>query len=315
MGINNQGDVVSVFHGNPDFCVLYAAGSENQLPIYGNPDNCKPYAINDNRQIAGTFIHSGVTHGFVWTTTGINPISGQYTELLAANGNFNDKTAAYGIDPNGNVVGSMWVGGFEHAAAWNLRCKRVACFYVATDLGAFDCSGCSSRAFGTNGSEVVGESRFPGGEVHAVLWQNNVMFDISPVNGGTSSANAVNLNSDAVGFVDSDTALWHNQTPTRLIVSQHIVATAISSDGWIVGMISPLIWGDRSYLVSPCGPQNLATMLDKSGTGWRILAVRGINSQHRIVGTAFRSTSNPPDSQGYVHAIVLVPNGANPCSS
>src|SRR5436190_6540250 len=206
LGINNQGDVVSMLSdSNTQFCILSAGGSQNQLPFFGNAYACRPYAINDNRQIVGTFDDMGVIHGFLFTTTGINPITGQYIELLSTSGNFNDQTAAYGIDPNGNIVGSIWVAGHEHAAVWNLRCKWRACFYVATDLGAFNCSGCFSRAFGVNGSEVVGESSFPGGEVHAVLWQNNVMYDISPVNGGTSSAKAVNLNNDAVGYVDSDT--------------------------------------------------------------------------------------------------------------
>ena len=314
-GINNQGDTVSEhYFSYSSTCFLNAGGSQNQLPIYGNPSSCIPYAINDNRQIVGTLVHSGRLHGFLWTTTGINPLTGQYIELLSTSGNSSDETAAYGIDPNGNVVGSMWVGGSEHAAAWNLRCKRLVCFYVATDFGAFNCSGCFSRAFATNGSEVVGQSSFPGGEIHAVLWQNNVTFDISPVNGGTSSANAVNLNGDAVGYVDSDTALWHNQTLNRLITSQNIQATAISSDGWIVGMSTPLA-GSGSYLVAPCGPQNLANMLDKSATGWEIAAIHGINNQHWIVGTGFHSIHTPPDNIGHYHAIVLIPNGGNPCPS
>ena len=83
-------------------------------------------------------------------------------------------------------------------------------------------------------------------------------------------------------------------------------AYAISSDDWVVG--NSKAWsggaGDAFLRVSdPNCPTmvNLNSLLDGSGTGWKVVQAYGINTLHQIVGQA-------TDSKGKMHAVLLTPD-------
>lgn len=103
---------------------------------------------------------------------------------------------AYGINANGQAVGSTYVGGNEAAYLYSGGSM--------TALGTL--GGLSSAARGINASgQIIGGAQTADGAYHAFLYSNGSMADLGTLGGSSSFASGINDSGQVVGgFVAAD---------------------------------------------------------------------------------------------------------------
>ena len=316
--INTAGQITGdLAYGNSQYCFLYSPGAVGATFTSAAASTlwCDARAINSSGWITGSIYmpNAGVLNAFLRS-----PSSGKiwnYPSTYANPGGIYYNSYGWGIDDSLNVVGEMDAyypsNGdiFQIASSWNSTGTPVT-VPGYSQAYATSASGAYVALYDTYGSQPP------------TLW--NISY-LNPYCGywdglnEISVAYAVNNHGNSVGFSvcadfgDSNlhATLWtsppsyFNENGTDLGFAPS-VAYAISNDGWIVG--HSLAWsgsvGDAFLRVSdPRCPMlvNLNSLLDGSGTGWKVVRAYGINTVHQIVGQA-------ADSKGRLHAVLLTPD-------
>jgi probable HAF family extracellular repeat protein len=255
------------------------------------------YDINDAGVVAGTTQPSGAKpRGFVWTPASPGATTGTLQTLPALS--VRDSSLAYGINANGQVVGtSRNPIGRERATLWT---PDGSGGYHARDLGVIAYNGLHSWGAGiSNAGHVTGHAHNAARALRAFLWTPaspgdtaGTMQDLGTLGGTRSYGRAVNSSGWVVG--ESYTAdgyirafLWTPGTGMISLLpgSAYSTAAAINEAGQIVGTN-----GARAFLWTPSAPgattgtvRDLGTLPTYQGTS---SAGRGLNEQGMVVGTA-----------------------------
>ncbi len=205
---------------------------------------------------------------------------------------------AYGINNNGQVVGSAYTAGntVQHAFLYSNGSM--------TDLGTL--GGTSSYAYGINNSgQVVGQSRTGGfAENHAFIYNNGAMTDLGTIGGPYSIANGINNNGQVVGASNDaygyspEAILYSNGTMTEFnMLSDYWPYTELSGindSGQLAGNTEAQVWAYNSitndynyfYTRHACLYSN-GSMIDLGILGGNPLYssyAYGINNKGQVVG-------------------------------
>ena len=152
------------------------------------------------------------------------------------------------------------------------------------DLGTVDGDACS-RAYGVNArGQVVGGSGTASGDLHAFVWQDGTMTDLTPLIHTFSSAISINERGQIVGLGEGYSFLWQHGTLTNLLPGRFSIPYDINDRGQIVGEaeIDPGT-ADRAFLLQ-------GDMLTDLGTlGGESSVAQSINNRAQVVGVSLTS--------------------------
>lgn len=153
-------------------------------------------SINDSGQVVGSSTTaSGYEHGFLWTPTTPNGVSGSMQDLGTIGGTFSQ---ALRVNESGKVTGDSTIVGdaAHHAFLWTPTTPNRTSG-SRHDLGTL--GGTNSYAWGINEpGQVVGEAQIVGNlSYHAFLYSNGVMTDLNtliPADSGWELIRATRIN-------------------------------------------------------------------------------------------------------------------------
>jgi len=185
-GINNLGQVVGT---SANHAFLWENGTMTDLGTLGGSLSVAN-AINDRGQVVGeSTTASGEKHAFLWD-------HGVMKDL----GTPGETSSAHCINGQGDIVGAISGKNLRGGAVLWKNDRRQS-------LGDLGPSGSGSTAIAINDNgEVVGVSSGlasnSGGVVRAVIWQHGVIHDIGTLGGLHSTANAINIGRQVVGWAE-----------------------------------------------------------------------------------------------------------------
>jgi uncharacterized membrane protein len=331
--INENGQIAGSFtSGANQTCFLYTGGKGVTSPITTfnsttSPQWCDARAINSSGVVAGSIRTSGGLN----VAFNRNVTTGKIRSFVSP---FGGNSFAYGIDDQGGLVGS--IDQFDAQGNDNPFAVRWNSAGQVTQLSSqFPSYAGATNPTGSSIAFTAPGYACPVGYVCGIpQWSflgppyKLLPFVYTPPdcdNGPQNFATAVNSKGDAVGMVQcysdfgsygiSFAELWQSGTVTNLDPRSSVdsfpgafsVASAISSDDWVVGTTDYFAPGGWvAFLKVPnanCLLFDVNLLLDASGQGWTVVYAYGINTQHKIVGGAL-------DSKGLLHAVLLQPNGA-----
>ncbi len=285
-------------------------------------------AINDNGQIVGSSVDNyGDSQAFLYS-------AGQMTALISILRNNIAQSAALGISPNGQSVGSINTGSdvpvlFSGGGYTDLRSPPS--HYPIGD------------AHGVNNSGIIVGSAYDNntGGMQAFFYSGGAITEIVNAGWAGSSANAINSSGQIVGVNGSSAFYYYNGIVTSLaggsalaindngqIVGQNSSghaciftggttidlgtlggsssqASGINLAGQIVGY-STISNGSSCAFLYTSGPMtNLNNLLVSSNSSWNLQYANGINDNGQIVGQGI----NP---SGQLHGYLLTPAGGLP---
>ncbi len=179
-GINNQGQVVGSRVGLGAF--LYQNGSIHYLPVLSGFAR-GAYAINELSYVVGAnYANNDYTSSRAFLYDGV---------VVQDLGILSDRSIAYDINNNGQIVGEFYVDSANHHAFLYQS-------GLTHDLGTL--GGNNSVAFQINDNgQIVGWSSTTGSPNHAFLHQNEVMQDLGTLGGSSSFAYGINSRGQVVG--------------------------------------------------------------------------------------------------------------------
>jgi probable HAF family extracellular repeat protein len=170
---------------------VFAAASYTVVDIGTLGGQTVPYAINEVGQVAGYSEVAGVSHAFLYS-------NGAIQDLGTLGGS---QSTAYGINNNGDVVGSFTALplGLNHAFLYSNG--------VMTDLGTLAVNYQSGASQINNRGQIVGVAGTSTGS-HAFLYNRGVMQDLGTLGGSNSSGSGINAVGQVVGlsYLPGDTA-------------------------------------------------------------------------------------------------------------
>jgi len=277
--VNDRGEVIGVSTvGVDDGAVfLWRDGQMIDLGVRGNPVDIRASDINSHGQVVGCAASVG---GFRWDN-GVLTDLGEMACAVAVNGpgqivgisrpferpprmvrwdngvlvegpeqavfaqpvDINDRgeivgtTGLYG--PGGPIVGFRWSGD------------------TFTVLGSVEWGSSLTPAGINNSGQICGSVGVDDGtRLHAVIWHNGVITDITPA-ASFAYATAINAAGDVVGVADDQPFLWHNGTLTYLsrpgftgfayaindagdVTGVHLTADTTTPFLWRAGRLIPL---------------------------------------------------------------------------
>jgi probable HAF family extracellular repeat protein len=241
--INASGQVVGEAQtaGGESHAFLWEAGVMYDLGTLGGSESVA-FGINDSGKVVGwaetgdwdpTFLDF-YSHAFLWEGGPMQDLDfGGYSSLASdinesghvvgslggyayswTSGMLGDLGGGYGqawaVNELGDVVGAADTATWEtHAFVWvDANDDGMPDPGETRDLGTL--GGTSSFAYGINDSgQVVGEAQTAGGDTHAFLWQDDVMWDLGTVSGtGNTWALDVNSSGHVVGGGQTGAFLW-----------------------------------------------------------------------------------------------------------
>jgi probable HAF family extracellular repeat protein len=184
--INDSGQIVGT---SANHAFLWENGVMTDLGTLGG-NLSAANAINDRGQIVGeSTTSSGEKHAFLWE-------HGVMKDL----GTPGETSSAHGINRRGEIVGAISGKNLRGGA---VQWKNGGRHFLG-DLGPSG-SGSTAIAINDNG-EVVGVSSGlasnSGGVVRAVIWQRGAIHDIGTLGGLHSTANAINIGRQVVGWAE-----------------------------------------------------------------------------------------------------------------
>ena len=174
--------------------------------------------------IPGDFFY----HAFRWE-------NGVMTDLGTLPGD--PSSHAYGISPDGRIVGRSERSGLGHAVLWQDG--------TIIDLGTL--GGTASIAYAINApGTIVGSSTTTAGTEHAFVWRDGAMADLGTLGGTRSVAYAINPRGDIVGSStttggEEHAVLWPaggGEIIDLGTLGAQSVATGINASRQIVGYFS-----------------------------------------------------------------------------
>ncbi|SNB44964.1 hypothetical protein [Geobacter sp. DSM 9736] len=263
-GINDSGIIVGESSKGSDTVAVWwpsgatASSEPTELLLLSATGPSAAYSINNRGVKVGEALDSnGRMVAVVWRSgdTAPVPLGGLASDATSA---------AFAVNESMKAVGESEVsaGGAVHAVIWSMDANGVLTD-GPTDLGTLS-GHLNSTALGVatlpNGKTViVGESESATGEVHAVMWQEGLLFgynivDLGPA-GARGSAAAISSLGLIAGFTDTTGSLatvWHamHSTPvtTNPVFSDSSLGQAlgINNAGYLVG-----ISADRAFVAVP----------------------------------------------------------------
>src|SRR5207249_1405392 len=102
------------------------------------------------------------------------------------------------------------------------------------DLGTLGGTYSAAQAINNRG-EIVGESSTASGDLHAFVWQDGTMTDLTPLIHTFSSAISINERGQIVGLGEGYSFLWQHGTLTNLLPGRFSIPYDINDRGQIVG--------------------------------------------------------------------------------
>jgi probable HAF family extracellular repeat protein len=194
--INNRGQIVGVSGVNPDGTPSAFLWDDGEVTYLAGSASSEAWEINEQSEIVGIVVSSGVAHAFVWR-------SGELTELPSLS-SASESGQARGINNAGLIVGaSANANGWSRATIW--RDGSVI------DLGTLGGPLTHSYAQAVNDNgQVVGDFTAEGGgsPSHAFLWEAGMMTGLGTL-GGAAGATSINNRGWAVGTSTDGAGLSH----------------------------------------------------------------------------------------------------------
>jgi len=236
-------------------------------------------AINNAGQVVGeSETASGGSHAVLWQ-------DGKPQDLgTLPDGNSSN---AYGINDDGQVVGTNTTSGNNRAFLWQNG--------VPQDLGTLPGDNFSDAYGINNAGQVVGRSNNASGNDRAFLWQDGMMSELGMLPGGNfSSANGINNAGQVVGISSNadgiaQAVLWDRGVPQNLGTlpgGNFSNAYGINNAGQVVGN-SGIDSGNHAFLWQNGMLQDLGTL--PSGN---LSSANSINNAGQVVGNSNNASGN-----------------------
>jgi probable HAF family extracellular repeat protein len=213
--------------------------------------------------------------------------------LVTDLGGLGGRTAAYGINASGQVVGTSYLpGGPAHAF--------LASGGQVKDLGTF--GGWYSTATAVNDAgQVAGYAQLPSTAAHAFLYSGGTMRDLGTLGGNSSFANGISPTGAVVGMSDlAGSNAFHaflysggKMTDLGTFGGAYSSATAVNAAGQVVGQAD---LAGRGLVETHAFLYSGGTMHDLGTLGGRNSGATGINAAGQVVGWS--------DLSGAVHAFL-----------
>lgn len=306
--INNQGQVTG---GSGSFAFLYAGGTMQNLGTLPGGNTSAGRSINNLGQVVGSsqYANGGaIGHATLWS-------NGTATDLgtLRLAGNY---SAAAGINASTQVVGSSGPSG----SSSNTRAFIWDATNGMQDIGTL--GGQYARAAAINDSGfVTGSSQIPTGfgSSHAFVWDAATgMHDLGTIAGDSSSGTSINNNGHIAGgstindFDNRGHAFFYDGVMHDLgslggsdFYSDRSSASGINIHDEIVGSTFRPYEGGALYQIAFVYRNgvmsDLETLVDASGTDYRLYSANAINDSGQIVVDAVKISTNE------IHAVLLTP--------
>jgi probable HAF family extracellular repeat protein len=198
------------------------------------------------------------------------------------------QSSAYGINDNGEIVGSADTSsGPEHAFLYSGGSMQ--------DLGTLGGTTSSIAAGVNNSGQAVGESGSISGTGHAFLYSGGSMQDLGTLGGGYSYAYGINDSGQVVGYSDNYAFLYSGGSMQDLgtLGGTWSEATGINVSGQIVGgaALAPtpqrgsrqIFVNEHAFLYTGGSMQDLGTLGGADSHAY------GINNSGQVVGWAWTS--------------------------
>ena len=290
--LSNFGQVVGT---SANHAFLWENGAMTDLGTLGGSLSAAN-AINDKGQIVGeSTTANGEKHAFLWE-------NGVMKDL----GVPGETSSAHGINSHGYIVGAISGKNVRGGAIlWKNGGRQ--------SLGDLGPSGSGSTAIAINDNgEVVGVSSglasSSGGVVRAVIWQSGVIHDIGTLGGLHSTANAINIGHQVVGWAeiaDQSTAafFFDNGVMQDLgmlpggvgVPGSGSQAASVNDNGQVVGLSLDSNGASRAVIWEN------GQIIDLNGAipgvaGVILTRARAINNQGQIVVEQQESASNSAKS-------------------
>lgn len=285
--INNQGVATGYFLGN----TLWGGASTwtaGQRQIVIPSPGARPAAINSAGQITGTAFTGNGFSAFVRNPDG---------SLVTIGGLLGEDSDGVDINDSGAVlVGTSNGNGTSGAFVWKAG--------VATPVVGLGGNPPLATAM-NNAGAVVGQTGNSMGNTQAFLWAGGTMISLGSLGNSDSTASDIN----DTGIVVGDTTTpdgwrafrWTNGQMTALAdAGGQTTATAINSQGWIVGAASTSLWTGTAALWIDDQLFDLAALVPALAA-FEVSYATGINDQGWIIGNGLRG--------GVQSGWLLVPRG------
>ncbi len=280
--------------------VLFSATQANADPIYtikdlGPNPGGGAFRISDTGVIGGTFgstavaiLHGSITPlwaGIANDTNASGDIVGLSNgEAVVWSGGAVRSLgggAGNGISNSGLVVGSM----LGMAALWDLDGSLIP----LEDLGSHD-----SAAFGVNdAAHVVGTSRSPGANYHAVHWIDGAVFELPSLCTTVhcqSFANAINAHDQIAGQTGGHAVIWDSaglHDLGTLAPNSSSYGIDINDFGWVVGDAPVPNLPTAAFVFDGHAMYDLNDLIVGKNPFSQLSVAQGINNSGDIVGIGF----------------------------
>lgn len=245
---------------------------------------------------------------------------------------------AHAINNNGLVVGDSGPDGFIWDSARGMRPLPQLPGVVSSSTQAINSSGeIVGQAFGTHGendshavlwpneiqvidladggegttASAINDSGEVAGAINARAFRWTAGSGVERIGDDPSFANSINssgeiVGSNPTGYVHA--VLWSSDGSVVTLFPDSPPggsATAISSDGWVVGRASSPLFGDSAQHAFVWSPSNSVQRVNSFSGIFSNLIPVGINAAHTVIGEA--GTTNPETSSDPAHAFIWDP--------
>ena len=298
-GINESGQVAGTSRGADGdmHAFLYDDGIMTDIGTSGVVSSGYG-GINDSGQIAGiSNWHAVFYDGGIMTDIGtLKEYSGY--------------SSAYGINNNGQIVGTSFSGSAHHGSAYHAFLYDGG---TMTDLGTLGGTNAGASSINNSGQIAGGSHLTEDSGYHAFLYDNGTMIDLGTFGGVRSYAYGINNNGQVVGYSitadeDSHAFLYDNDAMIDLgtLGGTSSQACGINDSEQVVGSSYFALNDTKSHAFlydETLGMLDLNNLI-LPNSGWELQIARDINSSGQIVGYG--------QINGKKHAFLLTPDPAIP---